>query len=189
MAKPTLAVSAIAGSFTEEAARRYLADTKQEAELVYVGTARGAFKAVADGQTDLGIVPIRNSNAGFVLENMQASADFTYRIEHVFSMPVHQNLMVLPGTKATDIKEITSQLPALAQTSVYLDKHWAHTPRTEYVDTALAARDLAQSKLPHTTAVIASRAAADLYQLQILAAGIQTDRDNYTDFMVIAKHV
>lgn len=188
MTKTYLAVSAIAGSFTEEAARHYLAESKTQADLVYVGTARGAFEAVATGKAGLGIIPIRNSNAGFVLENMQAAADFLYRIEHVFSIPIHQNLMTRPGTKPAGVTEIVSQLPALTQCGVYLKRHWAHVPRREYVDTALAAKDLAEGKLPATAAVIASRAAADLYHLEIIAPGIQTDRDNYTDFMVIGPH-
>jgi prephenate dehydratase len=183
-----VAVSAIAGSFTEEAARRYLKNSHLDAQLEFVGTARSAFEAVATGRGDLGIVPIRNSNAGFVLENMQAAADFLYRIEHVFSIPIHQNLMAKPGTKSGEITEIVSQLPALAQCAVYLKRHWAHVPRREYADTALAASDLASGKLPTTAAVIGSQAAADLYGLTILAAGIQTDRDNYTDFMVIGPH-
>ena len=188
MSRPTLAISAIAGSFTEEAARHYLKESNTEAELVFVGTAHGAFEAVARGKANLGIVPIRNSNAGFVLENMQASADFTYKIVHVFSIPIHQNLMVRPGTKEAAVTEIVSQLPALTQCGVYLKRHWSQVPRREYEDTALAAKDLAEGKLPATAAVIAARAAAELYHLEILAPGIQTDRDNYTDFMVIGPH-
>jgi prephenate dehydratase len=186
---PRLAVSAIAGSFTEEAANHYLFESKQTAVLIYVGTARGAFEAVANGQAGKGIIPIRNSNAGFVLENMQASADFLYHILHVFSIPIHQNLMVRGGTKDAYVTEIVSQLPALTQCGVYLKRHWSHIPHTEYADTALAARDLANGKLAPTAAVIASRAAAGLYNLEILAADIQADRDNYTDFMVIGPHV
>jgi prephenate dehydratase len=184
MTKTSLAVSAIAGSFTEEAAQHYL----KESDLIYVGTARAAFQAVATGEAKLAVIPIRNSNAGFVLENLQAAADFLYRIVHVFSIPIHQNLLVKPGTKPTRITEIVSQLPALTQCGVYLKHHWAHMPHREYTDTALAAKDLAGGQLSATAAVIASRAAAELYNLEILAAGIQTDRDNYTDFMVISPH-
>ena len=183
-----LAVSAIAGSFTEEAARIYLKQASVLADIVYVGTARRAFEAVAKNQADLAIVPIRNSNAGFVLDNMRASADFLYRIVHVFSIPIHQNLLVKPGIIATDITEIVSQLPALAQCGLYLGQRWNHIPHREYLDTALAAKDLASGTLPTTTAVIASKTAAELYNLKILATGIQTDRDNYTDFMVIGHH-
>jgi len=187
-AKTNIAISAIAGSFTEEAARHYLAKSHQTAELSYVGTAHGAFQAVARGQAELGIIPIRNSNAGFVLENMQAAADFLYRIVQVFSIPIHQNLLILPDTKPASVTEIVSQLPALTQCSAYLKHHWSHAPQREYADTALAAKDLAAGRLPATAAVIASSAAAELYHLEILAAGIQTDHNNYTDFMVISQH-
>ncbi|HUD11878.1 MAG TPA: prephenate dehydratase domain-containing protein [Candidatus Saccharimonadia bacterium] len=188
MSRKSIAVSAIAGSFTEETTRTYLSDTDQTADFKCVGTARNAFEQVATGKADLGIIPIRNSNAGFVLENLQASADFTYTIEHVFSLSVRQNLLVQPGTSASKIANITSQLPALAECGVYQDNHWSHATQTEYIDTALAARDLSEGKLKSTTAVIASRTAAKLYKLEILAADTQTDRLNYTDFMIITKH-
>jgi prephenate dehydratase len=188
MTHTAIAISAIAGSFTEEAARRYLSDAKAEAELIYVGTAHGAFKAVAEGEAELGIVPIRNSNAGFVIENLRASADYTYKIVHIFTLPIRQNLLVLPGVTAAEIKQITSQLPALAQCQEYLRREWRGTPAKEYIDTALAAKDLAEGKLPRSTAVIASDAAAKLYHLAILAPGIQTDKTNATDFMVFTRH-
>ncbi|MDF2460988.1 MAG: pheA [Candidatus Saccharibacteria bacterium] len=183
-----IAISAIAGSFTEEAARRYLKDAKQAADFVYVGTAQGAFKIVAEGRSELGIVPIRNSNAGFVIENLRASADYTYKIVHIFSMPIRQNLLVLPGVTKSEIKQITSQLPALAQSQEYLRREWRGTPVKEYIDTALAARDLAEGKLPRSTAVVASASAAELYHLHILKANIQTDKTNTTDFMVFTRH-
>jgi prephenate dehydratase len=184
----TIAISAIAGSFTEEAASQYLLETNTRARFVYVGTARNAFENVATGHTIFGIIPIRNSNAGFVLDNLKASADFTYKIVHIFSLSVHQNLLVLPGTKTVEITTICSQLPAIAQCEAYLSKSWPNTDRQEYIDTALAARDLSLGKITPSTAVIASRTAADLYHLDILASDIQTDKQNYTEFMVITRH-
>jgi len=188
MSRPTFAISAIAGSFTEEAARQYLADTHQEADFVYAGTARGAFAQVAAGKADLGIVPIRNSNAGFVLENLYASADYTYKILEIITISVHQNLMTLPNVKAEAITEIVSQLPALAQSSRYLHHHFPNTPQREYPDTAAAARDLAAGKLGSAAAVVAARGAADRYGLHILKSNIQNDRANYTEFMVFTRH-
>ncbi|MDB5179225.1 MAG: chorismate mutase [Patescibacteria group bacterium] len=188
MSHTTIAISAIAGSFTEEAAREYLANTHQEAEFVYVGTAHGAFGQVASGKAGLGIVPIRNSNAGFVLENLYASADYTYKILEIITISVHQNLMVLPGTKPADVTEIVSQLPALVQSNKYLHRAWPDTPQAEYADTALAARDLAAGKLKPSTAVIASRSAAERFGLKILKTNIQNDQSNHTEFMVFTKH-
>jgi prephenate dehydratase len=188
MNHPTFAISAVAGSFTEEAARHYLKDQNIDAELVFVGTPTDAFRQVCTGKLDMGIIPIENSNAGFVLTTLYAAADFTYKILDVVTIPVRQNLLVLPSTEAKDVVQITSQLPALEQCSDYLDQMWRHAVRTEYVDTALAARDLAAGKLDPTTAVVASRTAAKLYDLKILAADIQTDHDNRTKFMVFTKH-
>ena len=188
MKRTRLAISAIAGSFTEEAAKNYLKDTNKTADFIYTGTVRAAFESISSGQSDYGIIPIRNSNHGYVVEHLKVAADYTYRVVHMLSIPVRQYLLVLPGVGAEEITQITSQLPALTQTSVYLDKNWSNTPRHEYTDTALAARDLASGKLTRATAIIASRSAAELYKLDILAADIQTDKNNNTDFMVIGPH-
>jgi prephenate dehydratase len=183
-----IAISGIAGSFSEEAAQKFLSDAKIQAEIVYATTARDTFESVASGTTKYGLVPLENSNGGIVLETVQAAADYLYHIEKIFEIDVQQNLIVLPGTKREDITKIVSHHQALAQCKFYLRRDWPKAQHIEYADTALAAKDLAAGSLDAHTAVIAARAAARLYKLEILEPSIQDLKFNYTSFMVITKH-
>jgi len=183
-----IAISGIAGSFSEEAARKYLADEKIEAEITYAVSARGTFEAVTTGAADLGLIPIENSNGGIVLETVYAAGDFMWHLEKIIEIDVQQNLLTLPGVEREQISKIVSHHQALAQCKFYLRRDWAGKDLIEYADTALAARDLAEGKLTPDTAVIASRAAADLYGLNILEPSVQDLKFNFTAFMVISKH-
>jgi prephenate dehydratase len=188
MSNSAIAISGIAGSFSEEAARKFLQDAHIDADVVYATTARDTFEAVSSGQTKYGLVPLENSNGGIVLETVHAAADYLYHIEKIFEIDVQQNLITLPGTSREDIVKIVSHHQALAQCKFYLRREWPQAEHIEYADTALAARDLADGKLDAHTAIIASRAAADLYHLELLEPGIQDLKFNYTSFMAITKH-
>lgn len=184
----TIAISGIAGSFSEEAAGKFMRIEHIEADIQYCTTARGTMEAVTSGKADYGVVPLENSNGGIVVETVYAAADFLYHIETILEIDVHQNLIVMPGTKREDIKQIVSHHQALAQCKFYLKRTWPKAEHVEYADTALAAQHLAEGKLPKTTAIIASDAAARLYHLEILEPSIQDLKFNYTAFMVITKH-
>jgi prephenate dehydratase len=183
-----IAISGIAGSFSEEAARKYLDEADMDAEIVYAVSARGTFETVTGGSAEYGLVPLENSNGGIVLETVYAMADFTWHIERILEIDVQQNLIAAPGVKRDKITAVVSHHQALAQCKFYLRSDFPDTPLEEYADTALAARDLAEGKLPRTTAVIASRAAAELYHLPILEPGIQDLKFNFTSFMAISPH-
>lgn len=189
MSHTTIAISGIAGSFSEEAARKFMTSAKVDADIVYATTARDTFDAVASGRSQYGIVPLENSNGGIVLETVRAAGDFLYHIQKIFEIDVHQNLIVKPGTKTSDITKIVSHHQALAQCKFYLRRQWHDTEHIEYADTALAAKDLAEGKLDSNTAIIASMAAAELYGLTVLDPSIQDLKFNYTSFMAITKHV
>jgi prephenate dehydratase len=183
-----IALSGIAGSFSEEATRKFLSDAKIEAELVYAVSARAVFESVTGGHTQYGLVPLENSNGGIVLETVHAASDFTYHIEKIFEIDVQQNILVLPGTGREDITKIVSHQQAIAQCKFYLRRHWPGEEFVEYADTALAAKDLAAGKFDAHTATISSRAAAELYHLEILEPSVQDLKFNYTSFMVITRH-
>ena len=189
MSHTTIAISGIAGSFSEEAAGKFLHEAAIDGKIIYAVTAKDTFDAVASGRTEYGLVPLENSNGGIVLETVQAAADYLYCIQKIFEIDVHQNLIVLPGTEREDIKKIVSHQQALAQCKFYLRRDWPNAEHLEYADTALAAKDLAEGKLGADTAIIASARAAKLYNLTLLEQSIQDLKFNYTSFMVITKHV
>lgn len=177
------------GSFSEEAARIY---AKKHAklkkfEVAYLITAENVLTSLEKGTTDLGIFPIENSNGGIVLEAVYAMAKHRFSIKKIFEIDVHHNLLVKRGVSADKVKVITSHEQAIKQCRMYLKRRWPNVKLREYEDTAKAAEDLAEGKLLASTAVIASRAAAEMYKLDILEESIQDLKFNFTSFIAAEK--
>ena len=180
-----IGVSGAEGSFSQEAAEKYIDDAKlKKSTLMYLISVENVLVALEAGSIDLGIFPIENSTGGVVTETVHAMAKHNCDIKKIFDIDIHQNLMVREGVKEGEIKAITSHEQALKQCREYLKKEWPKAKIEEYEDTAKAAEDLAAGKLPETTAVIASAAAAKLYKLKILGESIQDLKTNYTTFLV-----
>lgn len=175
------------GSFSEEAARKYMESEKVSAEIQYLVSAENVLASLEAGESDLGIFPIENSNGGIVIEAVHAMAKHRFQVKKIFEIDVHQNLMAFKGVNADQITAITSHDQALKQCRMYLKRRWPGVELQEYADTAKAAEDLANDILPKTTAVIAAKAAALLYGLDILEESIQDLKFNYTSFVVAER--
>lgn len=176
------------GSFSEEAANYYchkqgLADY----EIKYLINAENVLNGLDNDEVDLGVFPIENSNGGIVYEAVYAMAKHNFNIDNMFEIDIRHNLLVKPGVKAEDISVITSHQQALKQCRMYLKRQWPAVELQEYKDTAEAARDLAEGRLPANTAVIANRVCAQLYGLEIMEEGIQDLKFNFTTFIVASK--
>lgn len=183
-----IGISGAPGSFSEEAARTYV--LKQGIEKYTIKpliSVEGVLSALEAGDISLGIFPIENSNGGIVIEAVHAMSKHLFTIKKMFEIDVHQNLLVKKGVTADSIKAITSHDQAIKQCRMYLKRIWPKTDVREYPDTAKAAADLAEGVLPPTTAVIASRAAAKRYKLDILEESIQDLKFNFTTFVAATK--
>lgn len=172
------------GSFSEQAAERYLETEKIIGETVPLISAEGVLSALKSGSIDRGIFPIENSNGGIVIEAVYAMAKYTFVIEQMFELNIQHMLLVKPHVTASHIEKICSHDQALKQCRMYIKRIWPSADVVPYADTAKAAEDLAAGILPDTTAVIASARAAELYGLQILDESIQDLKFNYTTFLV-----
>lgn len=176
------------GSFSEQAGKEYVAAQHIEhAQIVPLVTAEAVLAAVQEGVVDRGIFPIENSNGGIVNEAVYAMAAHTFTIERMFEMDVHHMLLVKPGVTASHISTISSHDQALKQCRMYLKRAWPDADIAPYADTAKAAQDLGNGTLPDTTAVIAPRGCATMYDLEILEESIQDLKFNYTTFVVATK--
>lgn len=172
------------GSFSEEAGRIYAQKAGlKKFTLDYLVSAENVLTTLESGGIDIGIFPIENSNGGIVIEAVHAMAKHRFAIKKLFEIDVHHNLLVRRGTTSDKVKTITSHDQALKQCRMYLKRIWPKVKVREYEDTAKAAEDLASGKLPASTAVIASRAAASVYKLDILEESIQDLKFNYTSFI------
>lgn len=176
------------GSFSEEAARKYIEkEGVQGAEILFLISAERVLSSLEDGDIELGIFPIENSNGGIVIEAVHAMAKHRFQVQKMFEIDVHQNLLMKKGVNPEQIIAVTSHDQALKQCRMYLKRRWPGVEIEEYADTAKAAADLANGTLPETTAVIASRRAAEIYNLDILEESIQDLKFNYTSFVVAEK--
>lgn len=171
------------GSFSEQAGESYA----PTGDIIPLVSAENVLRELTTGSIERGIFPIENSNGGIVIEAVHAMAKYNFSIEKMFELDVHHMLLVRPGVTASLIKCISSHDQALKQCRMYLKRIWGEADIIPYLDTAQAARDLAEGVLSESTAVIAPRRCAELYGLEILEESIQDLKYNYTTFIVAKK--
>jgi prephenate dehydratase len=179
-AHPVIAIQGHAGSFHEMAARSFFGNGVQ---VLPCTTFRQVVKSASDKkQTQGGIMAIENSIAGSILPNYQLLQKSNLAITGEVYLQIKQHLMVNKGVALEDIREVHSHPMAILQCTDFLDRH--HWKLVETEDTALSAKYLRQHKARHIAA-IAGKLAATLYDLDIIAPNIHTQKNNYTRFLVV----
>ena len=169
-----------AGAYSEEGAIALFPD----AELKPLSTIRKVFEAVEVGRVDLGLVPMDNSQAGSINETYDLFLKHGLHLVGETVVRVDHCLLALPGSVIDDLTEVISHPQAIAQSEEFLSALDVKI-RAEY-DTAGAAKRIVEDKL-EGSAAIASRRAAELYGLEVLAENIQTYPDNYTRFGALSR--
>ena len=170
------------GSFHQVAARQFFG---KEVEVIPCATFREVVKIASSKQeSDGGVMAIENSIAGSILPNYNLLQKSSLKITGEIYLQIKQQLLVNPGVKAEDIREVHSHPMAIQQCLEYLDKYNWKLIETE--DTALSAKLVHQHHSKHIAA-IASKLAAELFQLEILAPNIHTMKNNYTRFLILQR--
>ena len=168
------------GSFHQVAAQHFFG---KDVTVIPCATFREVVQIAANKkESDGGVMAIENSIAGSILPNYNLLQKSSLRVVGEVFLHIRQNLLVNPGVKLEDIKEVHSHPMALQQCLEFLDKHDWKLVETE--DTALSAKLLHQHKNKHAAA-IASKLAADLFQLEMIAPNIHTLKNNYTRFLIL----
>ena len=155
-------------------------------DILYFESFEGVFSAVEKGMCRYGILPIENSTAGSVTQVYDLMEKHHFYICGAQKLRIDHRLMRKPGGTAP-ITEIVSHEQALRQCSAYLAAH-PEIRATAMENTALAAEFVAASERDDL-AVIASRACAELYGLEIIADGISDSENNYTRFICISRNL
>ncbi|MGH2699948.1 MAG: prephenate dehydratase, partial [Actinomycetota bacterium] len=163
------------GAYSEEGALAAFPDS----EHLPLQSIRKVFEAVEVGRADFGLVPMDNSQAGSINETYDLFLKHGLHLVEETVVRVNHCLMALPGSHLDDLVEVISHPQAIAQSEEFLNSLEVAV-RAEY-DTAGAAKRIVDDKLERTGA-IASKRAAELYGLEVLAEHIQTYPDNYTRF-------
>jgi prephenate dehydratase len=168
------------GSFHQAAAQHFFG---KDVEVIPCATFREVVKIAANPRESTGgVMAIENSIAGSILPNYNLIQKSNLTITGEVYLQIRQHLMVNPGVKTEDIREVHSHHMAIQQCLEYLDKFSWKLVETE--DTALSAKHVHQHKSKHIAA-IASRLAAELFGLEIIAPNIHTMKNNYTRFLVL----
>ena len=153
--------------------------------IFYFSTFDAVFSAIEKGLCRYGVIPVENSTAGTVNAVYDLMRKHDFRIVRSVRVKVDHNLLVRPGTKLEDIREIYSHAQAIAQCSAFVQS----LPNVKVIpceNTATAAKMVAESNDPGIAA-LSSRACSQLYNLEILKADVQDSGNNHTRFICISK--
>lgn len=182
-AKLRVAIQGIAGAFHDIAARQFFGH--DAVELVPAHTFEEIVSLVECNGADTGLMAIENTLAGSIMNNYRLLYHADLKATGEVYLRIRQNLMALPGQSIEDLTEVYSHPMAIAQCDVWF-RQYPHIRLIEAEDTALSARMIREGQLAHAGA-IASDLAASMYGLKILAESIETNKKNYTRFLVLER--
>lgn len=178
-----IGIQGVRASFHDMAARKVFKD--QEIDLVECATFRRLCEALRSAETDFNMMAIENSIAGSILPNYLLLEQFQARVVGEVYLRIEMNLMALGGQKISDLHSVQSHPMALVQCEEFLFRH-PHLKIIEAADTAESAKTIRERGLKGQGA-IASRLAAEVYGLELLETGIETNKRNYTRFLVVSR--
>jgi prephenate dehydratase len=177
-----IAIQGIKGSFHDIAAHHFFEN--EEVELVCCDTFEEMFDRLKASPDLLGLMAIENTIAGSLLHNYELLRDSGMTIVGEHKLRISHSIMCLPEENFEDIKEVNSHPVALMQCRQFLSRH-PNLKVVEVVDTAGAAADISREhRLGH--AAICHRDAAKIYNMKVLREGIETNKHNFTRFLVLA---
>ena len=177
-----IAIQGIEGSFHDIAAHRFFEG--EEVRLVCCDTFEEMFDRLKAETDMLGIMAIENTIAGSLLHNYELLRDSGMTIVGEHKLRIKHSIMCLPDESWEDIKEVNSHPVALMQCRQFLSRH-PGLKIVETTDTAGAAADISRERR-HGHAAICHRDAADIYCMKVLQDGIETNKHNFTRFLVLA---
>lgn len=176
-----IAIQGVEGSYHDMAAHRYFED--EEIELICCATFEELFEQMARDTKVIGMMAIENTIAGSLLHNYELLRESGLSIVGEVKLRISHSIMCLPEDNWEDIKEVNSHPVALAQCRRWLTAH-PSIKVVEADDTAGSAEMISRMKM-RGHAAICSKFAAPIYGMKILEEGIETNKHNFTRFLVI----
>ena len=169
-------------TYTHIAARRQFGAA---ADYVPAPSIAEVFHEVESGRADLGVVPVENSTEGMVAHTLDLLAESPLGICAEVSLPVRHCLLARRGTTLARVRRVVAHPQALAQCRRWLAEHLPGVPTEAEASNARAAERAGKET---GVAAVAAEAAADIYDLDVLAHSVQDDPANLTRFVVLAAH-
>lgn len=180
--KQKIGIQGVKGSFHHQVTQEYFG---QQVEVVECMSFTELAERLRSGEADQAVMAIENSIAGSILPNYSLIDAFDFRVVGEHYLPIHMNLMALPGQRLEDITEVVSHPMALLQCQAFFEAH-RQMRLVEDADTAEVAQRIARQQLKGIAAV-AGPVAAEMYGLEVLAEGIHSMKNNSTRFLVLEK--
>lgn len=181
--KPRVAIQGIRASFHEEAAFKYFGE---DIHTIECKSFKQTFEALQNKEADYVVMAIENSIAGSILPNYSLLLSYAFPVVGEIYLPIQLHLMALPGVKFEDIKYVTSHPIAIRQCVDFFDEY-PHLNIVESNDTAACAKRIRDEQLTDTVA-IANTLAARLYGLDVLERRIESNKKNFTRFLILTHH-
>jgi prephenate dehydratase len=177
-----IAIQGIRASFHEEAAFKFFGEGIKTIEC---NSFRQTCEALKNKEADFAVMAIENSIAGSILPNYSLLRDYHFTIVGEVYLSIQLHLMGLPGVKFEDVKVVESHPIAIRQ-CVDFFYEYPNIQVKESTDTAACAKKIRDEQLTDTVA-IANMLAAKLYGLEILERRIESNKKNYTRFLILTE--
>ena len=178
----TVACQGVEGAYSQLACEKLF----RLPDIFYFNSFDAVFSAIEKGLCRYGIIPLENSTAGSVNKVYDLMMRHNFRIVRSVRLKVDHNLLVKPGTRMEDIREIYSHEQAINQCARYLQK-FSGVKIIPCENTAIAAKYV--SEAGGSAAALSSRSCAKLYGLACLEESVQDQGNNYTRFICISKEL
>ena len=176
-----IAIQGVLGSYHDIAAHKYFKD--EEIELICCNTFEDVFENMRKDSNVIGVIAIENTIAGSLLHNYELLRASGATIIGEHKLRISHSIMCLPDEDWDDLTEVNSHPVALAQCREFLQHH-PGLKVVETEDTAGSAENISRNQLKGHAA-ICSKYAAELYGMKILQEGIETNKHNFTRFLVV----
>ena len=178
-----IAIQGVKGSYHDIAAHKYFKE--EEIDLICCNTFEEVFAQMKKDSDVIGVIAIENTIAGSLLHNYELLRESGATIIGEHKLRISHSIMCLPEDNWEDLTEVNSHPVALAQCRDFLHSH-PELKVVETEDTAGSAENIRKNNLKGHAA-ICSKYAAGLYDMKILEEGIETNKHNFTRFLVVCN--
>ena len=185
ISSPIVGYQGVPGAYGEQAAYSYFKGEWQE--LIPHEAFEDVIEALEEGKIDYGVLPIENSSAGEILDTYDFMKSKEIYIVGEQAIRIEHNLLGVPGSSLEDIREVYSHPQGLSQSKLFIKEHKQMKP-CPFINTAAACQFVAEMG-DQSKAAIGSKRAGKLYGLDVLASDIQYNKNNFTRFVILAKHM
>ena len=176
-----IAYQGIAGSYSESCAKEKYPDC----ETIPCKTFDECFEKANENNSVKAIIPESNKTTGNIgVEYLIFKYRLNIYAEHFF--PINHNLLGVPGSKISDIKDVYSHAQALSQSSIFIKKNKFN--ENVRADTAGSAKYVSETK-DKSKGAIASKLSSEIYNLEVLDTNVQDEKENVTRFLIMQKDI